>query len=43
MKELNTNPDATTDAIYNKILGKIESSQTAKPKDSNKKNNLRGK
>jgi DNA-binding SARP family transcriptional activator len=43
MKELKTHPDATTDAIYNKILGKIEGSQTATPKDSNKKNNLRGK
>jgi len=43
MKELKTHPDATTDAIYNKIFGKIEGSQTAKTKDSNKKSKMRGK
>lgn len=37
MKEFKTTPDATTDAIYNKILEKTKASQTAKPKDSNKK------
>jgi two-component SAPR family response regulator len=41
-KELNSTPDATTDAIYNKILEKIESSQRAKPKDLNEKTKPRG-
>jgi two-component SAPR family response regulator len=36
-KELNSTPDATTDAIYNKILEKIGASQTTESKDSNKK------
>lgn len=41
-KELKANPDAMTDAIYNKILDRIGVPQKAKPKYPTKKSKLRG-